>query len=221
MLDLAALGAAAQQAKAGARSRPEHVFAVLVDQVVFPVAQEREVSVVQPGEQFPGLLKVRYTGTGRGEFTGDLVDFGPHAGPVPDGHTDIVQDLQEPVDHVLAPCLISQPRNLNGDPGLDAGGVLPAADQSGNVRQRGRVTAGNTRSIRHPLDLLQGVAVPVAGCQERGVDHQPDAAVLADDFGRDRIDEEGHVIGNDEDDAGVTLVKKIYGCLALCAGPGQ
>ena len=56
---------------------------------------------------------------------------------------------------------------------------------------------------RH-LDQFAGLAV--AGDHEQRVQHEVDGRVLADQFGVDRVHEEGHVVGDDVQDAAVGLV---------------
>ena len=57
-----------------------------------------------------------------------------------------------------------------------------------------------------PRDLDQFAALPVAGHDEQRVHHKVDGGLLPDQFGVDRVNEEGHVVGDDVDDTAVRLV---------------
>ena len=56
--------------------------------------------------------------------------------------------------------------------------------------------------------LTRFAGLPVAGHHEKRVQHEVDGRVLADQFGVDGVHEEGHVVGDDVQDAAVCLVTK-------------
>ncbi len=164
-----------QDPEPAAGDRAQHVLAVLAQQVVLAVAEEREVVVAQPLEErtrFGELLRV----DGRralGELGDDVPGALPHRPPVLDGGAHVAEDAAQVVAELLDRRRVGQPVELDVDQ---------------------RLVAPIVRS-----DLEQPAAVVAAQPHDRAhdeVDRPPVPAHLH----RDRVDEERHVVVHDLDD---------------------
>ena len=162
---------------AGARA------AVGADQPVLPVAEEGEVVVGEPveeagaGRHLAGLDPDRRGGA---QVAGDLLAARPHPRPVLDGVADVVEDRGQRAPDVLALLLRADAVDLEEHPRLGE-----------------RVPVGDRRRVG--VDDVEQPAVGVAVDDELRVDEQVDGLVAAGQLGRHRVDEEGHVVGDDED----------------------
>ena len=108
----------------------QDVLAGLVDQVIFPVAQEGEVSVIEPPEEVLGLAKFLDLG-GIGhvvQVLGDLEGLVAHLGPVFDGRPHIAEHAFDAFDEPL-PGFLAGKADFDGDPGLHVRGVVTLGNQ--------------------------------------------------------------------------------------------
>ncbi len=178
------VGVVAQDAVARPGHTPQ-VVAVVVLEVVLPVAEEREVVGAQPLEEGDTLLEL--VGRDRGRRVGpQLVDDQPgllaHPVPVLDGLADVAEHplhvLGDRVDVLVVP----DPADLDVHPRLPLGAL---------GRLGGLVVGA--------VDLLEP-ARDVAGDVELGVDDQVYVALLPGQLHRDRVDQERHVVGDHLDD---------------------
>ncbi len=179
LLVLGVVRVGAQDAEAGAGHGGERV---VLAQLVLAVAEEGEVVVGQPAQQLAGLL-----GLGRGQVGGKglalhpVGDPGrrvPHLLPVLDGLADVGQYAQQVGGDLLQVGAVGLPVDLDVDPGLE-------------VRVVRELTAGRGRQ---DLDQLAG---EVAADDELRVDDDVDAAPAPGQLIGHRVDEEGHVVGDD------------------------
>ncbi len=177
---LGVLGVRAQYAETGAGHGGERV---VVAQLVLAEAEEGEVVGGQPAQQLAGLLDL-----GRGQVDRQglalqaAADPGrrvPHLLPVLDGLADVGQDAQQVGGDLLEVGAVRLAVDLDMDPGLD-------------VRVVREVTAGG-RGGQH-LDELAGEVTPD---DDLRVDDDVDATSLPGQLVGDRVDEEGHVVGDD------------------------
>ncbi len=172
----------AQDAEAGAGHGGQ---GVAVDQLVLAVAEEGEVVVGQPAQQLAGLLHLGRAQVGGGGLVGEAVRDAQrgvaHLLPVLDRLADVGQDAQQVGGDLLEVGAVGLAVDLDVDPGLGERVVRQLAVDLG----------------RQDLDEPAG---DVAADEDLRVDHDVDAAALAGQLVGDRVDEEGHVVGDDLDD---------------------
>ena len=165
-----------ENAEAGAGNRPRRRLLPLAGQVVLAVAEEQEMAGRQPGQQLAGLrlLRVADVGEPGDQFAGGR----PHPPLVLHGDPQVIQHPAQVRGELDGIAGVGQ---LHVDPGLldRAGGRLGA-----DVRLHGPV-----RDACH---------VPLHG--EQRMDDQPDVGQVPVELHRHRVDQVGHVIGDDVDD---------------------
>ncbi len=173
-----------KDAEPAAGDRAQHVLAVPHLEGVLAIPEEGEVVVGQPAQQLERLGYLGVVDAGRrrgGQLVGD-----PHGGvaqlrPVLDGLADVAQhalqrrlDLRELVG-------VGLPVDLHVDPGLgDELVVIGAA--------------------RRQVGDLDEVAGDSAAQHELRVHDEVDRPALQVELGGYRVDQEGHVVGDDLDD---------------------
>ena len=199
-----------QQAKSAPLADRQDVLLPRPFQVVLPVAQEGEVVTLEPAQQFLGLGEIPdFLGMGHcAEPVGDERGLCAHRLPVLHRGTHVAKDTCEAVDQ-LRPRLVAGAVDFDRDPGLKVGGVVIAAQQVRDVGHRGGVPARDAEARRHPSHTDELVGRPVTRHHQKGVHHQVNGRVLAHEFGVDRVNQEGHVIRDDVDDAAVRFVADV------------
>ena len=172
----AAQAGLAQHAQARARDDAQHVLAAHVRELVVAKAQEREVIVDDPREEFAHLRRLGLVHAlgHAGELLHDLFHASAHGRPVLDRRAHVGQHRGEAVAQGLEPCRVRLPVHLHVDVGL-AGTALAGRGEG--------------------LELSLRVA---PGARER-VHQQVHGAALSAQFHRDGVDEEGHVVVHDLD----------------------
>ncbi len=175
----------AQDAEAGAGDGGQRV---VLGQLVLAVAEEGEVVGGQPAQQLAGLVDLLVTQVVGGglarQLLGDAQRRVAHLLPVLDGLADIVQDAQQVGGDLLQVRPVGLAVDLDVDPGLDARVV------------RQLLFLAHAVGGEH-LDQLAG---DVTAHGDLRVDHDVDAAVLPGQLVGDRVDQEGHVVGDHLDD---------------------
>lgn len=175
----AVLGVGAQNAEAGAGHGGQGVG---LGELVLPVAEEGEVVGREPAQQFTRLLDLLVTQIVGGRLTGQL--FGDaqrgvaHLFPVLDGLADVREDPQQIGADLLEVGPVGLTVDLDMDPGFE--------DRV--VRQ--------VLAVRLEGQNFDQLAREVAADRDLRVDHDMDAAALAGQLVGDRVDEEGHVVGD-------------------------
>ena len=172
-----------EDAQPGAGHRAQDLVVALALEVVLPVAEEREVVVGQPGQEGPAavqLLRVERRGRG-GQLLDDLAGLGAHLLPVLDGVADLAEHLLEGLLDLAGVLVGAEPADLDVHPGL--------AD---------RAVDGGLRLVLDRVHALED-AGDVADHVELRMDDQVDLALLPGQLHRHRVDEEGHVVGDDLD----------------------
>ncbi len=143
----------------------------------------------QPAQQLAGLvdlLVAQVVGGGLArQLVGDAQRGVAHLLPVLDGLADVGQDAQQVGGDLLEVGAVGLTVDLDVDPGLHARVV------------RQLLGAGARSVAGQDLDQLAGDIAPYGDLR---VDHDMDAAALAGQFVGDRVDQEGHVVGDHLDD---------------------
>lgn len=174
----------AQDAEAGAGHGGQRVVA---GQFVLAVAEEGEVVVGEPAQQFARLFDLLVAQVVRGRLARQLVGDAQrglaHLLPVLDGLAGVREDAQQVGGDLLEIGAVGLTVDLDVDPGLD----------QGVVRQLGALGPAFGKN----LDQL---ARDIAAHQDLRVDDGVDAAVLPGEFVGDRVDQERHVVGDHLDD---------------------
>ncbi len=176
-----------QDAQTGAGLGHQGVVSVPLGEAVLAVAEEGEVALGQPGQQPPrlgDLLEVDARRRGVQDLLPDLDDPGLHHGPVLDRHPDVVQHPAEPGGDLLQAGRHGLPVDLDVDPGLDQAVVraVPGAP-------------GPDAEVHHLVQLTGHRATD----HHQRVHDQVDAAAQAVQLADHRVDQEGHVVGDDLD----------------------
>jgi hypothetical protein len=167
--------ALAQDAEAGPGDRAQHVRAVLLHQVIGPVADEGEVVVLDPLQQRPGLGQLGLVDRGRPlvQLGQDRADLLAHGRPVLDRGLDVRQDPldlgPQPVQHL---------------------GLALAVDLEMQVRLADTVVGVGRQHLDQPAGL-------VAAHGDHRVDGQVDDQAVAVQLHGHRVDQERHVVGDD------------------------
>ncbi len=165
---------------------------VVSPQLVLAVAEEGEVVVREPAQQFPRLLDVLVAqvvgGRLLGQLLGDAQRGVAHLLPVLDGLTGVGQHAQQVVGDLLQVGAVGLAVDLDMDPRLDVRVVRQLAAPA-------RRTPGDPG--RQYLDELAG---QIPSYDELRMDDEMDTAPLPGQLVGDRVDEEGHVVGDDLDD---------------------
>jgi hypothetical protein len=205
----ARLGVAAQHAEPGAGHRRRPPAGHQVDRTG---AEEDEVPLRQPAQQLGGLVRVRggvHAGVG-GRRTGERVE-GVGQGPRPRGEpvgvlvhgADVGEHRAQAGDQVGGGLRVDRAVQDDGHPGLGEG--VGAA-------------AGGVRAVAEG----QQPAGDVAPDDDDRVDDVVQAHALADHLGGDRVDEEGHVVGDHpQHRVAVVAAVDVDRGRALRAGGGQ
>ncbi|CAB4691363.1 unannotated protein [freshwater metagenome] len=183
------VGAQDAQAGAGHGAQRLALLAVAVGrhvlEDVLAVAQEGEVLVGQPLQQLRTLADL--VGVERRRIAAQLGDHVEHplpsARPVLDRLAHVAQHGLDPLDDRLGVVAVTDPVDLDVHPGLAH-----------------RVARGLDRTVVDDADVLQG-AGDVAADVEVGVHDQVHIAQLAAQLHRERVHQEGHVVGDDLDHA--------------------
>ncbi|GHI38535.1 hypothetical protein Sviol_29430 [Streptomyces violascens] len=179
---LAVLRVGAQDAEAGAGDGGQRV---VVGELVLAVAEEGEVVVGEPAQELAGLVDVLLAQVAGlrllGQLVGDAQRGVAHLLPVLDGFPYVGQDAQQVGGDLLQVGAVGLAVDLDVDPRLG----------EGVVRQLGGLGAG--------VEDLDELAGEVAADDDLRVDHDVDAAALPGQLVGDRVDEEGHVVGDDLD----------------------
>ena len=166
--------ALAQDPEPRAVDRAQAVLSLLVDQLVVPVAQEREVAVVEPRQQLRDLLDVARLARHRRhrEVGDDLVHPPAHVRPVLDGGVHIAQHPQQVAAQRLELGRLGLLVHLDVEDRLGPGALL----------------RGPGRQHRDDLALL------VTPHPDHRVDEQVDAVGLTVELHAHRVHEERHVV---------------------------
>ncbi len=194
----------AQDAEAGAGHGGQHV---LLDaglagdrgQLVLAEAEEGEVVGGQPAQQLAGLvdLLVAQVVGGRlgGQLVGDAQRGVAHLLPVLDGLPHVGQHPQQIGGDLLEVGAVRLPVDLDVDPRLDQRVVrqVPA------LAVPRLVLAGPAVRVARVVEDLDQLAGHVTADDHLRVDHHMDAAALTRQLVGDRVDQEGHVVGDDLD----------------------
>ena len=206
VLGVAGGGGVAHEAQAGLGADAQHVFVVLGDQVVVAVAQEGEVSVVEPVQQVHGGVEVRdLLGAGdKCQRIRDLVGLVAHGRPVLDGGTHVNEDAFQAGDQGFDGLVGRVPAELDGDPGFD-GRVAVFRDEGGEVRQGGGVAAGQVLVGRNGFQRRDAAVLGITADHEGRVDHDVDCGLLAHDFRGHGIHQERHVVGDHINNGGASV----------------
>ncbi len=182
----------AQDAQAGAGLGAQRLVAVLVgDQGVLAVPHEGEVAVGEPAQELDALADLagvdpagdQTVGVG-GDLVGDPDDPVAHLGGVLVHLADVAEDGLQPLGDLLDALGIALPVDLDVHPGLVEGQQVVAADLGVDLAQ----SAGHVTADGH-----------------LGVDDDPNPrGHLGQGHGHGG-DQEGSVVGDDLDDAGLLL----------------
>ncbi len=173
----------AQDAQAGAGHGPQHLVLALGLQAVLAVAEEGEVVVGEPAKEVLALLDLglrqrRWVGV---ELVDDREHLGVHLVPVLDRLAHVAQDLLQQLLDLAGVLVVGHPADLDVHPRL------------------AETLVGLRGAVVGELHLLQ-LAGDVAEDVELRMDHGVHVALLAGELHRQRVDEEGHVVGDDLDD---------------------
>ncbi len=160
-----------QDPEAGVRLRDEQIAV----EPVLAVPEEDEVVARQPVEQLLTLLDLARGQRNRlaGESVGDLVHPVPHGRPVVDRGAHVVED----------------PTQVGLDRVDDVRGGL-TVDLHGDERRLAGQRVGVVTGIGETVAFVSQV-------DEDRVDHEVDPEVETAELHRDRVDEEGEVVGHD------------------------
>ncbi len=178
------VGVVAQDAVPGAGHAAQVVALLLALEVVLAVAEEGEVVGAQPLEEGDATLEL-LGGDRAGRVGAQLLDDHPclllHPAPVLDRLAHVAQHPLYVEGDLVDVLVVPDPADLDVHPRL----TLGALGRLGGLVVR----AGD--GLQPPGD--------VAGHVELRVDHQVDVALLTGQLHHDRVDEEGHVVGDDLD----------------------
>ena len=158
---------------------PEVVVVAVPLELVLAVAEEREVVVCQPAQQLLALVELALVQ--RGRISVQLVDDGEdlslHLRPVLDALADVTKDRSQRGLDLGELGVLRHPVDLDVHPGLahELALVLPLVAGADLLQLAGDV----------PVDL------------ELRVHDHVHVALLVGELHRDRVDQEGHVVGDD------------------------
>ena len=161
-----------QDAEAGAGHCTQAVASVVADEVVLPVSKEGEVVVGYPSEhvcRLGGLVHGDTRGRMLVEVVGSLQSLAAHARPVLDRLAYVAEDAPQR--------------------GFDLRGGHPAPADLG-------VNPGLAYACPIRGDALKRSRDVTLSCED-GMNHQAERTSEPRQLGGDRVDEEGHVIGDD------------------------
>ena len=187
---LAHVRVAAEHAQAGAGDGARRRLARALDEVDVAGAEEHEVAVDQPAQQGRGLggivgrVAARHRLPLGGQLVeplGDLEDPGAHAVGVLVHGAHVVEDGAQPRDEVRGGLVVHRPVEHDGHPGLG---------------ERVRSCGGGVGAVAELLDPPGDVAPD----HDHGVHGVRQVHALPHDLGGHRVDEEGHVVGDQPDD---------------------
>ena len=167
------------QASAGQRLKAQRVL--VIDQLVLAVAQEEEVTLTHPLQQFGRLITVFHIAE-LTDISGRPAGLGDHPILVAVGDAHIVEHPGQALDESLALLLADDPVNLYGNPGFHLGFVVLIEDLS-QRRQRLGIAGGERTPLGgQGFDALEALILQAARGQEDGVDHQRDGMTAASDL---------------------------------------
>ena len=168
-----------EDAQAGPGDAPEVVVLALPLQLVLAVAEEREVVARQPAQQLLALAELALVQRGWVGFqlVDDGEDLGAHLRPVLDALADVAKDRSQRGLDLGELGVLRHPVDLDVHPGFaqQLALVLPLLTGADLLQLTGDV----------PLHL------------ELRVYDDVHVALLVGELHRDRVDQEGHVVGDD------------------------
>ena len=176
----------AQQPESGSGHGQEAHLGALLGQRVLAVAEEGEVVGREPRQEAHNLVDLVGGDAGGAvgaQAFGEIGAPSPHLGPVVDRVADVAEDPLELGSDSGTPGGVTDPVNLDVHPRF-------AGDAE-------RVVADGLIGVEH----LDERSRRIAGDDQLRVDQEVDFAAATSQGHRDRVDEEGHVVGDDLDDA--------------------
>ncbi len=211
---VAALPVVAQDAEPGARHRAQAGAVRRLDQVVLAIAEEQEVAGRQPAEQiaeFGCVIAGRYGPAA--QVVGQPAGGGRHPLLILDRDPHVLEHVAQVRLQALGRDPVAGRLELDVDPGFHYLG--------GDDRPQTPPAHGGLPSPVPPWDLLQRAGHVAAHPQQR-VHEQADLGLVPVQPGGDRVDQVGHVVGDDVHDQagrGDRVQVRVPGLTDLDQGP--